>query len=272
MFLACFSCFSASTVGAHLLMNLFEGVIAISAPTRTHYPLTVGTRTMTSHVLPSKKKVSVVAFTAAVCLSSLPQFAHSFVQVTPAMSSASRYSPTRLDRTGGRPAPFVTVSSSGSTIESALGSLGSLVRHEMGDGLHLQGRPRCEIGVLFYTQREAGDVREPHGGGNGVEDALVGFHSCLPFIDQIIGERVVLSRAEPHRWCITVQVCYVPRAHTKFNSPLVWPIIGDVLTVVRYFERSIVLVERISYHSTLCVLLRHDVRTDAMEYNGHTQG
>lgn len=65
------------------------------------------------------------------------------------------------------------------------------MRREMGEGAHLQGRPRCEIGVLFYTHREAGDVQEAAGGGKDrVQDALAGFHGCLPFVDQIIGKRV----------------------------------------------------------------------------------
>lgn len=97
------------------------------------------------------------------------------------MSSLSTHSLRRLDQADDRPAPFVTASATGTTIESALGSLRAVVRREMGAaaGSSQGERPRCEMGVLFYT----------HFDGSGVQDALAEFHAFLPFVDQIIGEQ-----------------------------------------------------------------------------------
>lgn len=128
---------------------------------------------------PSPKKIYSGAAILTI-LSSLPQLGQSFVHVTPVMSSLSTYSPRRLDHADDRPAPFVTATASGTTIESALGSLRAIVRREMGAGGSSHGEhPRCEMGVLFYT----------HFDGSGVQDALVEFHEFLPFVDQIIGEQ-----------------------------------------------------------------------------------
>lgn len=131
----------------------------------------------------SQKILSSAAILAAFGSSSVPQFAQSFVHVTPTMSSPSTYSPKRLDQADDRLAPFVTVSASGRTIETALGSLRAVVGREMGEEGGSRGEhPRCEMGVLFYTD----DVRL--GDGTGVRDALAEFHEFLPFVDQIIGE------------------------------------------------------------------------------------
>ena len=128
----------------------------------------------------SKKIFSSAAILATFGWSSLPQLAQSFVHVTPTMSSLSTYSLRKLDQADGRPAPFVTASATGTTIESALGSLKSVVRREMDAVGSSHGeRPRCEMGVLFYT----------HFDGSGVQDALEEFHAFLPFVDQIIGEQ-----------------------------------------------------------------------------------
>lgn len=139
---------------------------------------------MSGHVLPAKMSASVAAYLAVLWLLGPPRLAQSFVHVIPAMSTASTYTPKRLERTDDRPTPFLTASTSGSTIESALGSLGTVVRREMGECPHLhRGRPRCGIAVLFYS-----GVDTPCD-GCGIQDALAGFHGCLPFVDQIIGER-----------------------------------------------------------------------------------
>lgn len=121
---------------------------------------------------------------AGLWLLQQPTSTRAFVHMVPAMSTASTYTPSRLERTDDRPAPFLTASTSGSTIESALGSLGSVVRREMGNCPHLhKGRPRCGIAVLFYSGLDSPCD------GHGVQDALAEFHECLPFVDQIIGER-----------------------------------------------------------------------------------
>jgi len=119
----------------------------------------------------------------AANLALLPQSGQSFIRAAPSMASTTTFSPRGLDRTDDRPAPFVTASASGSTIESALGSLGSLVRGRMGAHAGNRDESLCKIGVLFYN----GDVTP--GGGAGVQGALAGFHGCVPFIDQILGER-----------------------------------------------------------------------------------
>lgn len=140
--------------------------------------MVVGTASMTKNIgFPT-------AILAALCSSSLPRSGWSFVRAPPSMASTTTFSPRGLDRIDDRPAPFVTASASGSTIESALGSLGTLVRRKMGEKAHLAGEgPPCKIGVLFYNDDEVA------GGEGRVRDALAGFHGCLPFIDQIIGKR-----------------------------------------------------------------------------------
>lgn len=120
----------------------------------------------------------------AAIFSALPESGQSFIRASPSMASTTSFSPRGLDRTDDRPAPFVTATASGATIESALGSLGSLVRERMGAHAGNAGEgPRCKIGVLFYN----GNVVP--GGGSGVRGALSGFHTCIPFVDQILGKR-----------------------------------------------------------------------------------
>ncbi len=131
-----------------------------------------------------KKSFGFAAANLAAIFSALPQSGQSFIRASPSMASTTSFSPRRLGQTDDRPAPFVTASASGATIESALGSLGSLVRERMGAHAGNAGEgPRCKIGVLFYN----GDVVS--GGGTGVGGALAGFHGCLPFVDQILGKQ-----------------------------------------------------------------------------------
>lgn len=116
--------------------------------------------------------------------------AQSFV-VTPSMSLRPTY--TSAKKTG-QPAQFVSVSSSGSTIEAVLGDLDRLVRQEIGEGLDQHRLSRSAMGVLLYAVRC--DDREGQDdplhcvadGTSDVENALAGLHGRLTFVDHIIGE------------------------------------------------------------------------------------
>lgn len=135
------------------------------------------------------------------------------------MSSTATHQRTRVDLAGQPAPPFLTVSSTGSTLEAALGALGKKLV-DRGEGAETmtfgEDGTRCSMGVLLYTPalppdeeaQEGGEdgllraMPRNHGGpfrcattsdgaggaGGGVEDAVQGLHGHLPFVDHIIGE------------------------------------------------------------------------------------